>query len=87
MASKTDSEMLAAAWPDHTIAAAGLLSGVAAAGFQILVGFAPVTLMALMVLSVLGLVYRLNLRLVAVLHRQRKRSASPKAAASPKAVE
>jgi len=77
MATPTDSELLAPTTPDH-VAICGVAAGVVLGAIG---GFAPAAgtelVMAGMVLvgaMTATLIYRLNLRLVAVLHRQRKRA-------------
>lgn len=69
----TDSEHVAAASVDHVLVAVVCLAGIAAWAVQWFLGRPSADLLALMVVAAVGLLYRLNMRLVVLLHRQRRR--------------
>lgn len=72
---QTDSELLMPTTLDHMLLALLCAAGIAAAGVQWFLGYPAVDLIALMLVCAAALVYQLNMRIVMVIRRQRKRKA------------
>ena len=74
--SPTDSDLVRSTTLDSVLLLVVCLAGLGAAGLQWF-GYRSLDLLALMVVALAGLLWSLNLRLVAVLKRQRRRKAQP----------
>jgi len=73
MATGTDSQVVATTTLDNVLLLLVCLAGLAAFAVQWLLGRDATDLLALMVVGTAGLLWNLNLRIVAVLRRQRRR--------------
>jgi len=74
--SPTDSDLVRSTTLDSVLLLVVCLAGLGAAGLQWF-GYQSIDLLALMVVALGGFLWSLNVRLVAVLKRQRRRKAQP----------